>query len=69
MLKKYKLSVIFFFIGLLCFVLYQTIGSYVDTEGILQEPFFLIIFGIVFTLISFILFMIKFFMSHMKKTN
>jgi hypothetical protein len=59
MFKKYYLSEIFFLVGLFCFILYQTIGSYVDSEGFLKEPFFLIILGMIFTLFSIIIFIIK----------
>ncbi|MEZ9395483.1 DUF3955 domain-containing protein [Vibrio splendidus] len=41
-LRKYKISFLFCASGLLCFIVYNTIGSYVDENGLLVEPFGLI---------------------------
>ncbi|MEZ8320870.1 DUF3955 domain-containing protein [Vibrio splendidus] len=38
-LRKYKISFLFCVSGLLCFIVYNTIGSYVDENGVLVEPF------------------------------
>ncbi|MEZ8018078.1 DUF3955 domain-containing protein [Vibrio splendidus] len=38
-LRKYKISFLFCISGLLCFIAYNTIGSYVDENGLLVEPF------------------------------
>lgn len=38
-LRKYKISFLFCISGLLCFIAYNTIGSYVDKNGVLVEPF------------------------------
>ncbi len=34
-----------FLLGIACFILYSIIGSYVDQDGMLTEPFFLIPIG------------------------
>ncbi|EGS6501083.1 DUF3955 domain-containing protein [Vibrio parahaemolyticus] len=38
-LRKYKISVLFCISGILCLIAYNTIGSYVDENGFLVEPF------------------------------
>ncbi|MDN3617527.1 DUF3955 domain-containing protein [Vibrio gallaecicus] len=38
-LRKYKVSFLFCISGVLCLVAYNTIGSYVDENGFLIEPF------------------------------
>ncbi|WP_102537110.1 DUF3955 domain-containing protein [Vibrio splendidus] len=38
-LRKYKISFLFCVSGLLCFIVYNTIGSYVDEPIVLVEPF------------------------------
>lgn len=37
-----------------CFVLFEMIGSTVDSNGILHEPFFLVPFGYLFILVGFV---------------
>lgn len=69
MLKKHYISAIFFLMGLACFVIYQALGSNVDDEGLLQEPFFLIIFGVVFTFIAILIFTIELIVSYSKKNR
>ena len=41
-------------LGIGCFVLFEIIGSTVDSNGILHEPFFLIPFGYLFIIIGFV---------------
>ncbi|MEZ8543818.1 DUF3955 domain-containing protein [Vibrio splendidus] len=41
-LRKYKISSLFCVSGLLFLIAYNTIGSYVDENGVLVEPFGLI---------------------------
>ncbi|MFS1492506.1 DUF3955 domain-containing protein [Vibrio splendidus] len=59
-LRKYKISFLFCASGLLCFVAYHTIGSYVDENGLLVEPFGLIplfwIFGLLALVASIVTF-------------
>ncbi|MFA0570894.1 DUF3955 domain-containing protein [Vibrio gallaecicus] len=38
-LRKYKVSFLFCISGVLCLVAYNAIGSYVDENGFLIEPF------------------------------
>jgi len=40
--------------GIGCFVLFEIIGSTVDSNGILHEPFFLVSFGYLFILIGLV---------------
>jgi hypothetical protein len=46
-MKKYSIILPFIF-GIGCFIAYTFIGSYVDQDGLLQEPFFLIPIGFLF---------------------
>lgn len=43
-----------FFLGIICFLLSRVIGSNVDGNGILHEPFFLIPLGYLFFIIGLI---------------
>ncbi|ELI1809238.1 DUF3955 domain-containing protein [Vibrio fluvialis] len=38
-LCKYKISVLFCISGIFCLIAYNTIGSYVEENGFLVEPF------------------------------
>jgi hypothetical protein len=44
-MKKYLISTILIFVGILCLVSFNIIGSEVATDGTLTEPFFLIPLG------------------------
>lgn len=52
MKKKYLIAIIPFILGIACFIIYSIIGSHVDTDGMLIEPFFLIPIGILCTSIG-----------------
>lgn len=55
-LKRFKLVCIaFFLIGIFCFVAYAIKGSYIATDGLLVEPFFLIPIGWFFIIMGSIL--------------
>ncbi|MEZ8285452.1 hypothetical protein BCU17_10990 [Vibrio splendidus] len=53
-LRKYKISFLFCISGLLCFIAYNTIGSYVDKNGLLVEPFGLIPLFWIFELLALV---------------
>ncbi|MEZ9764268.1 hypothetical protein BH581_21775 [Vibrio splendidus] len=53
-LRKYKISFLFCISGLLCFIAYNTIGSYVDENGLLVEPFGLIPLFWIFELLALV---------------
>ncbi|MEZ9517375.1 DUF3955 domain-containing protein [Vibrio splendidus] len=60
-LRKYKISFLFCISGLLCFIAYNTIGSYVDENGLLVEPFGFIplfwifeLFALVASIVTFV---------------
>ncbi|MGV3243296.1 DUF3955 domain-containing protein [Staphylococcus sp. 11261D007BR] len=46
-------------LSIISFMMKAFIGSYVDQEGLLHEPFFLIPLGFLFLLITLILILIK----------
>ncbi|MEO9496283.1 MAG: DUF3955 domain-containing protein [Vibrio splendidus] len=59
-LRKYKVSFLFCVSGLLCFIAYNTIGSYVDENGLLVEPFGLIPLFWLFELLALVAFVVAF---------
>ncbi|MFA0546492.1 DUF3955 domain-containing protein [Vibrio splendidus] len=59
-LRKYKISFLFCASGLLCFIAYHTIGSYVDENGLLVEPFGLIPLFLLFELLALVAFVVAF---------
>jgi hypothetical protein len=56
---RFPIYVIPFSISILCFLGFSFANSYVDTEGFLQEPFFLIPLGFSFLLIGLIMLVIN----------
>jgi hypothetical protein len=46
-------------LGSLCFILFKITDSTIDEQGILREPFYLILFGYGFVLLGIILTLIK----------
>ncbi|MEZ8621023.1 DUF3955 domain-containing protein [Vibrio splendidus] len=59
-LSKYKISFLFCVSGLLCFIVYNTIGSYVDENGVLVEPFGLIPLFWLFELLALVALVVTF---------
>ncbi|UOE79754.1 DUF3955 domain-containing protein [Vibrio splendidus] len=59
-LRKYKISFLFCVSGLLCFIVYNTIGSYVDENGVLVEPFGLIPLFWLFELLALVALVLTF---------
>ena len=55
---KYKISTSLLIIGIMCFVFYYLLGSDVDDEGFLNEPFALLPTGFIFICLSTTLFII-----------
>lgn len=56
-MKKYKVSIIFLLVSIICFLSFNIIGSEVAPDGTLIEPFFLVgigSFSFVLSIISFI---------------
>ncbi len=56
-LKKYRFGFSCITLGLFCFFVFQLEDSYVDTNGILIEPFALIPVGWIFLIIGLISFL------------
>ena len=61
LLKKYWLTCFFCLSGIACLVSFNVIGSYVDENGLLIEPFALIPLSWFFQLLGLIAFLVKFF--------
>ena len=53
MATKYKITITFLVLGILCFLSFGLIGSEVDENGFLIEPFFLIPIGWLFLFLGF----------------
>ena len=51
-LRKYKISAFFCLSGILCLIAYNAIGSYVDENGFLVEPFSLILLFWLFQILA-----------------
>ena len=45
----------FILLGFVCLFLFKQIGSYIDENGILHEPFFLVIIGVLSVLLGIII--------------
>ena len=58
-----------FILGISCFILYSIIGSYVDQDGTLVEPFFLIPIGYLGVFIGLIFTLFGWFRHPVKKTE
>ncbi|MEZ9204580.1 DUF3955 domain-containing protein [Vibrio splendidus] len=65
-LRKYIISFVFCVSGLLCFIAYNTIGSYVDENGLLVEPFGLIPIFWLFELLVALVALVVTFVRHRK---
>ncbi|MEN8078729.1 DUF3955 domain-containing protein [Clostridioides difficile] len=59
-MKKYLVSIISIGISVLCFILFELIGSEVLADGTLKEPFFLIPISYLFIIIAVISMIIVF---------
>lgn len=51
--KKYRLPLMLFILSMLCYGTFYIIGSEVDENGYLNEPFFLLPIGALFFFASF----------------
>lgn len=65
-MKKYLLSIISFFISIVCILSYNVIGSSVAPDGTLIEPFYLIPMSWLFLIIGLASLIIVFVASHLK---
>lgn len=68
-MKKYLLSIISFFISIVCILSYNVIGSSVAPDGTLIEPFYLIPMSWLFLIIGLASLIIVFVVSHLKNKN
>lgn len=68
-MKKYLLSIISFFISIVCILSYNVIGSSVAPDGTLIEPFYLIPMSWLFLIIGLASLIIVFIVSHLKNKN
>ena len=68
-MKKYLLSIISFFISIVCILSYNVIGSSVAPDGTLIEPFYLIPISWLFLIIGLASLIIVFIVSHLKNKN
>ncbi|NOI98514.1 DUF3955 domain-containing protein [Vibrio kanaloae] len=64
-LRKYKISVLFCISGILCLIAYNIIGSSVDENGFLVEPFGLIPLFWLFQLLALVALVVTF-VRHIK---
>ena len=58
MATKYKISTTLLVIGIMCFILFELIGSEVDENGFINEPFALLPIGFIFICLSMVLFIV-----------
>ena len=56
--NNFKIATVFLSMGMICFITFEFIGSKVEKDGILNEPFFLIPIGSVLVLISVLLYLL-----------
>ncbi|MED3689823.1 DUF3955 domain-containing protein [Peribacillus butanolivorans] len=69
MKKKYLLASTPIFLGVICMISYFMIGSRVEPDGTLVEPFFLMPLSYLFVFIGIIAFLFVATISVFKKTN
>tara|TARA_B100001287_G_scaffold100832_1_gene84781 strand:- start:289 stop:486 length:198 start_codon:yes stop_codon:yes gene_type:complete len=58
MATKYKIATSLLIFGIICFVSFYLIGSEVDENGYLKEPFFLLPIGFICICLSMILYVV-----------
>ena len=58
MATKYKIATSLLIFGIICFVSFYLIGSEVDENGYLNEPFFLLPIGFICICLSMILYVV-----------
>lgn len=58
MATKYKIATSLLIFGIICFVSFYLIGSEVDENGYLNEPFFLLPIGFICICLSMILYLV-----------
>ena len=58
MATKYKIAITLLVIGIMSFVSFELIGSEVDENGFINEPFALIPIGFIFICLSMVLFIV-----------
>jgi len=58
MATKYKIATSLLVFGIICFGLFYLIGSEVDENGYLKEPFFLLPIGFICICLSMILYVV-----------
>ena len=58
MATKYKIATSLLIFGIICFASFYLIGSEVDENGYLQEPFFLLPIGFICICLSMILYLV-----------
>ena len=58
MATKYKIATSLLIFGIICFVSFYLIGSEVDENGYLHEPFFLLPIGFICIFLSMILYVV-----------
>ena len=58
MATKYKIATSLLIFGIICFVSFYLIGSEVDENGYLHEPFFLLPVGFICIFLSMILYVV-----------
>ena len=58
MATKYKIATTLLVIGIMCFISFELIGSEVDENGYLHEPFFLLPVGFICIFLSMILYVV-----------
>ena len=58
MATKYKIATTLLVIGILCFVSFELIGSEVDENGFINEPFALLPTGFISICLSMVLFIV-----------
>ncbi|WP_195575185.1 DUF3955 domain-containing protein [Paenibacillus sp. 1001270B_150601_E10] len=69
MKKQYLFASLPIVLGLLCFVIFSMIGSYVASDGTLVEPFFLVPIGYLFLFLGALTLMFTVIRSVIKKNH
>ena len=67
MVRRTKIAILLFLMGVACHVAYYLIGSHVDENGVLVEPFPLIPIGYLFYIGSIIYWLLAVFLSFIRR--
>lgn len=68
-MKKYKVSIFLLCLSIMCMIAFNIIGSEVAADGMLIEPFFLILVAYLLVFISLICFIFQWILNNRRRQS